>query len=224
MFPPLLGCSALRKTICDPNPIEILKGINFQIREGETVAITGTSGTGKTTFLHLLALLDSPSRGTIQIRGKNVDGSQGALWRRQYMALVFQGFYLIDEWTALNNALLPALICGDLNQNAKERGKELLVRMGLEKRMRTRASALSGGEKQRLSLARALLRRPKVILADEVTGNLDKETSLSVQNALFEQVELEKSALILVTHDENLAQRCQRGYRLQEGKLSEFSK
>ncbi len=209
----------LRKTYADPEEVEILKGIDLSIEPGETLAIVGTSGEGKSTLLHHLALLEEPTSGSIEIEGKPARPSSGTHIRRDVLAIVFQFYHLIESWSAFDNALLPAMIAGDRRDDASERCRELLARTHLLHREHTSAGLLSGGEKQRLCLARALMRRPKLILADEFTGNLDRSTAQIVADLLFEQIAQERTSLILVTHDLELAKRCQRQYRIEGGLL-----
>lgn len=223
MSTPLLNVRGLCKTFFDTQRLDILSDINFSVAPGQTVAIVGSSGEGKTTLLHLLALLDTPTCGVIEMQGRRVDERRGDLMRRDFLAIVFQFYYLIEEWTVLENALLPARIAGDGETASLARGLELLERVALTSKVQTRAALLSGGEKQRLCLARALLRRPKILLADEFTGNLDQTTGKLVQDLLFEQVSREMSALIVVTHDMELAARCQTQYRLAGGHLREIA-
>lgn len=223
MPPPFLRCRNLTKSMPDSSGVKILKGIDFEIDLGQSFAIIGASGSGKTTLLHLLALLERPSDGAIEFLGKRVTVADGDQMRRHLLGVVFQAFYLIEGWSVLDNVMLPALICGDQLPPAHRRAEQLLEQMHLDHRKKALAQTLSGGEKQRLCMARALLRRPKLILADEFTGNLDSATSIDIQNLLFEQIKNEGSALILVTHDQKLAQRCQRCYQLSEGSLSEIS-
>ncbi len=224
MSPPLLRCLGLGKTISDIPQIELFRHVDFEIFKGQSAAIIGASGSGKTTLLHLMALLDRPSSGVIEIEGKAVSVDDGDAMRRHLFGIVFQAFNLVEDWSCLNNVLLPAFICGDQLLSARSRAEQLLQRMGLTERIDTLARSLSGGEKQRLCMARALLRRPKLILADEFTGNLDRATSIAVQDLLFELIEREQLALILVTHDEELAKRCMRCYRLCDGILRESPK
>lgn len=223
MSPPLLRCLGLGKTLSDNSQIELFQHVDFEIFKGQSAAIIGASGSGKTTLLHLMALLDRPSSGVIEIEGKAVSVDVGDAMRRQ-LGVVFQAFYLVEEWSCLDNVLLPAFICGDQLLSARSRAAQLLQSMGLTDRIDALARSLSGGEKQRLCMARALLRRPKLILADEFTGNLDRATSIAVQDLLFEQIKREEAALILVTHDEELAKRCMRCYRLCDGILREIPK
>ena len=223
MSTPILKVRGLCKTFFDTQRLDILSDINLSVAPGQTIAIVGSSGEGKTTLLHLLALLDTPTSGVIEMQGQAVDERGGDLIRRDFLAIVFQFYYLIEEWTVLENALLPAWIAGDVDVASRTRCLELLERVALTPKLQTRAALLSGGEKQRLCLARALLRRPKILLADEFTGNLDRTTGKLVQDLLFEQVSRERSALIVVTHDMELAARCQTRYRLVGGHLREIA-
>lgn len=220
---PLLSARGLSKSHFETERLDILRDVSIDVQPGQTVAILGSSGEGKTTLLHLLALLDTPTSGVIEMGGRIVDERRGDLMRRDFLAMVFQFYYLIEEWTVMENALLPASIAGDEMAASRTRCRRLLERVSLTSKLHVRAALLSGGEKQRLCLARALLRRPKLLLADEFTGNLDRANGKIVQDLLFEQVACEMSALVIATHDEELAARCQTRYRLSGGYLSELS-
>ena len=202
--------------------VTVLKDVNLNIQAGESVAVVGPSGSGKTTLLLLLAGLDSPEDGNIEILGTRLDALSAdelADLRRDRMGIVFQSFHLIPSLTALGNAALPLQIAGDADADAKAR--EILSRVGLAHRESHYPMQLSGGEQQRVAIARALVHSPPLILADEPTGNLDKDTGMATSDLLFELHDTLGSTLVLVTHDNALAARCDRQLRLDGGCLVE---
>jgi len=202
--------------------VTVLKDVNLNIQAGESVAVVGPSGSGKTTLLLLLAGLDSPEDGNIEIMGTRLDALSAdelADLRRDRMGIVFQSFHLIPSLTALGNAALPLQIAGDADADAKAR--EILSRVGLAHRESHYPMQLSGGEQQRVAIARALVHSPPLILADEPTGNLDKDTGMATSDLLFELHDTLGSTLVLVTHDNALAARCDRQLRLDGGCLVE---
>lgn len=202
------------------SPIRVLDEVNFSMERGDTVAIVGPSGSGKTTLLQLLAALEQPTNGNIQLDQQSLaqlSADQLADFRRDNMGIVFQSFHLIDSLTALANAALPLDIAGD--KNALSLAQGMLERVGLKHRMHHYPQQLSGGEQQRVAIARALVHQPRLVLADEPTGNLDEETGKRVADLLFELHEQSDSTLVLVTHDMRLAQRCKRLFCLESGKL-----
>ena len=202
--------------------VTVLKDVNLNIQAGESVAVVGPSGSGKTTLLLLLAGLDSPEDGNIEILGTRLDALSAdelADLRRDRMGIVFQSFHLIPSLTALGNASLPLQIAGDADADAKAR--EILSRVGLAHRESHYPMQLSGGEQQRVAIARALVHSPPLILADEPTGNLDKDTGMATSDLLFELHDTLGSTLVLVTHDNALAARCDRQLRLDGGCLVE---
>lgn len=205
-------------------PIQVLQGLDLNVSEGETIAVLGQSGSGKSTLLSLLAGLDLPDDGSVTLCGQDVsrlDEATLARFRSKNMGIVFQQFHLMSYLTALENVALPLEISGDASAKASARrtAEELLKRVGLAHRMNHLPSQLSGGEKQRVAIARAIATRPKLILADEPSGNLDNRTGEQIMDLLFEQVSEHRTALILVTHNEDLAGRCSRKVRLENGKL-----
>jgi len=205
-------------------PLPVLAGIDLTIRQGETVAIMGPSGSGKTTLLLLLAGLELPNAGTIQLDSatlSNMTADQLADWRRDYLGIVFQSFHLMPGLTALGNVSLPLEIAGQAN--AVKRARRMLTKVGLSDRAQHYPSQLSGGEQQRVAIARALIHSPKLILADEPTGNLDLKTGEITAKLLFALNQEVGSTLVVVTHDEAMAARCQRVLRLHQGQLIEDS-
>ena len=202
--------------------LNVLKGVDVFIGDGETVAIVGPSGSGKTTLLLLLAGLELPQQGDIKLDGislSELSSDELADVRRDNLGIIFQSFHLVPSLTALGNVTLPLEIAG--KENAKQRATELLDKVGLAQRMDHYPSQLSGGEQQRVAIARALVHAPKMVLADEPTGNLDINTGAKIIELLFALNADAGSTLVLVTHDEAIARRCQRVLRLQDGKLVE---
>ena len=202
--------------------LEVLSEVHMRIADGETVAIVGPSGSGKTTLLILLAGLEAPTAGSIRIDGDDVTGLDAdalADIRRDKLGIVFQSFHLVPCLTALGNVSLPVEIAG--HENARSRARQLLERVGLADREHHYPSQLSGGEQQRVAIARALAHSPSVLLADEPTGNLDINTGASIIEMLFELNAESGSTMVLVTHDAEIARRCQRVFHLDNGKLIE---
>jgi putative ABC transport system ATP-binding protein len=202
--------------------LEVLTNVNFEVTDGDTVAIVGPSGSGKTTLLVLLAGLELPAEGSVRLDGHALDElDEDALadLRRDHIGIVFQSFHLVPSLTALGNAALPLEIAGA--EDSRARAQAMLERVGLGGREDHYPAQLSGGEQQRVAIARALVHAPKLLLADEPTGNLDLRTGETIIDLLFELNADSGSTLILVTHDEALARRCQRVVRLHEGQLIE---
>jgi len=202
--------------------LDVLEGVDLQVAGGETIAIVGPSGSGKTTLLVLLAGLEQPVSGEISIDGValgSLDADAMADWRRDRLGIIFQSFHLVQSLTALGNVALPLEIAGA--ENALERAREMLQKVGLAERQDHYPMQLSGGEQQRVAIARALVHRPGLVLADEPTGNLDFATGAKIIELLFELNEEAGSTLVLVTHDDEIARRCQRVVRLQRGRLVE---
>lgn len=219
----LLVAKALRKTFHNPTPVEILKGINLEVSRGETVAILGRSGQGKSTLLQILGTLEKPTSGTLQLAGQQVTLFNKSKIRNRHLAFVFQSFHLLEDYTALENVLMPARIArADLSSRgaAMERAHELLSLVGLSERTHFNAKLLSGGEKQRVAIARALCNDPDLLFADEPSGNLDKQTSKMIHELLIGFAKKSEKALILVTHDLELASLCDRRCVLEDGVLN----
>lgn len=202
--------------------LTILEDINLDIKTGESVAIVGSSGAGKSTLMTLLAGLDTPSDGVIELLGNDLtslnDEARAAI-RSKFVGFVFQSFLLIPSLSALDNVTLPCLLKGE--DEDTERAKSLLTAVGLEHRMEHSPAQLSGGEQQRVALARAFMIQPKVLFADEPTGNLDQQTAEKVIELLFELNKQHGTTLVLVTHDMKLAELCERRIRMHAGKLEE---
>lgn len=206
--------------------IPVLRGVDLSIQAGEKVALLGTSGAGKSTLLHLLGLLDAPTKGTIHYDGREVQSlpiAERARLRHQQVGFVFQFYHLIPELTALQNVLLATMMDASVLQywgkrkQAKASAIAILEQVGLGERLRHRPTELSGGERQRVAIARALIAEPKVVLADEPTGNLDSATAKEVVDLMFNIQRERQLAFLLVTHDEVLARRCDRIIRMKDG-------
>jgi putative ABC transport system ATP-binding protein len=198
----------------------ILDGVGLEINAGETVALVGASGSGKTTLLGILAGLDLPSGGTVTLVGReltSLDEEQRARIRGEHVGFVFQTFQLLSSLTALENVMLPAELHGE--RDAGEQARQLLDKVGLGQRLHHYPRQLSGGEQQRVAIARAFASRPNVLFADEPTGNLDTVTGGRIIDLLFELNEEYSTTLVLVTHDERLAARCQRVVVIDGGKI-----
>jgi lipoprotein-releasing system ATP-binding protein len=204
--------------------IDVLKGINLDLDAGETLAIVGASGIGKSTLLHMLGALDRPDSGTFLFQGDDVflfDHARLAQFRNVYVGFVFQFHHLLPEFSALENAMMPALIKGMSKQKAREAAEEILVRVGLKDRLYFRVGKLSGGEHQRVALARALVLKPVILLADEPTGNLDRRNSEHVHDLLLELNHEFRVTLIVVTHNMELASQMSRSATIIDGQLVE---
>lgn len=216
-----LRAQALGKRVQLPTgPLTILEGVSFSIKAGETVAIVGASGSGKSTLLSLLAGLDTPTSGEVELAGEplsKLDEDGRAAVRGRHVGFVFQSFQLLPSLTALENVMLPLELSGA--QDAEGQAREILRRVGLAERLTHYPRQLSGGEQQRVALARAFVTRPAVLFADEPTGNLDTKTGESVVELLFEMNAGSGTTLVLVTHDPTLAARCSRVLRIDAGRL-----
>lgn len=204
--------------------LALLKGIDIRIQAGESVAIVGASGSGKSTLLTMLAGLDTPSSGKVLINDTDItllDEEHRAQVRAQYIAFVFQNFQLLGSLTALENVMLPLEVRGQ--SNPQSTAQQYLERVGLGKRLDHYPKQLSGGEQQRVALARAFACEAPLLFADEPTGNLDSATGRAIADLIFELNSENNTTLILVTHDEKLAQRCQRQLRMEEGRITEIT-
>lgn len=208
--------------------LTIFENLTLEILAGEQVAITGRSGSGKSTLLGILATLDQAVSGELYIHGEAVHGlneEQRALVRLQYIGFVFQSFQLLPSLMALENVMLPLRLQPNFNYaTAEQKALQLLKRVGLERQATQTPKVLSGGEQQRVAIARALVSDPKIIFADEPTGNLDGDTAKEIEQLLFELNREMGTTLVLVTHDPKLAQQCQRHFELKQGQLIEHSK
>ena len=206
--------------------LEILKDINLEIGQGEIVALVGPSGSGKSTLLHIAGLLDTPTAGTIEIAGQNTtkmnDAGRTKL-RQKTIGFVYQSHLLLPDFNALENVMMPQLIAGVKEREAKIRAKELLAEVGLSHRLTHRAGQLSGGEQQRVAIARALANSPTLLLADEPTGNLDPKTADEVFDIFLRIVRQTGLSALLATHNPDLAQKMDRRICVADGQISELS-
>lgn len=204
--------------------LEVLKGISLEVKKGELVSIVGASGAGKTTLLQLIGTLSRADEGRIEIDGYDVTTlSDDALsrFRNQKIGFVFQFHHLLPEFSALENVMIPALIAGRERGGAEARARELLHMMGLTERLEHKPSQLSGGEQQRVSIARALINNPAVVLADEPSGNLDSRNRDEIHRLFFELRERTGQTIVIVTHDEKLASTADRCIRIEDGRVAE---
>ncbi|MDM1696367.1 ABC transporter ATP-binding protein [Thiopseudomonas alkaliphila] len=198
--------------------LNILQNISFSLNQGDSLAITGSSGSGKSTLLGLLAGLDTPSQGSVKLAGhllETLNEDQRAAVRAAHVGFVFQAFQLLDTLSALENVMLPLELAG--TNNAAQQALELLQRVGLAHRTKHTPRQLSGGEQQRVAIARAFAARPKILFADEPTGNLDSKTGQHISDLIFALNQEQGTTLVLVTHDQHLAQRCPQQLRLEAG-------
>lgn len=203
-------------------PVHVLKGVNLSIFRDDLTAITGSSGSGKSTLLHILGGLDRPDRGTVRFRDADIaamDDEMLARFRNHNIGFVFQFHHLLPEFTALENVFMPGLIAGKSMKDIRERAEYLLGETGLKDRVHHRPSELSGGEQQRVAVARALMNEPDIIMADEPTGNLDEANTEKLLSVLLTLKEKEKSAIVLITHDYRIADIASTKYKLQNGIL-----
>ena len=219
----ILACQQLTKRYAQGElDVEVLKGINLTINAGELTAIMGASGSGKSTLLHLLGGLDKPTAGEVVLAGVNlnqVSANKLAKLRNQSLGFIYQAHHLLGEFTVLENVAMPLLIGGESVKHAKQRAEGLLARVGLGHRIKHKPGELSGGERQRAAVARALINKPALILADEPTGNLDSKTGANITELLFELNQERGTTLILVTHDARLAARCGQSIQLSAGRV-----
>jgi lipoprotein-releasing system ATP-binding protein len=225
--PPVLAAEGVKKSYwLGKREIPILKGVDLAVQPGEMVALLGASGAGKSTLLHLLGLLDTPTSGRVLYDGHPVHDlkvTQRAALRHRHVGFVFQFYHLIPELSALQNVLLARMMQKSVGQYWRERkttreaAEHILGEVGLSQRLSHRPSELSGGERQRVAVARALLQNPRIVLADEPTGNLDSETAEGVMELLFRINRERQLAFLLVTHNEELAKKCHRVVRLRDG-------
>jgi lipoprotein-releasing system ATP-binding protein len=214
----ILSASKLKKKFKTPEPVEILSDVSLEVRAGESIAITGRSGEGKTTLLHILGSLEPFDSGELIIANQSLQSNMTPKFRNRRIGFIFQAFNLLEDFTALENVLMPARIARQPFD--REKGKRLLSLVGLQHRADFSAKLLSGGERQRVAIARALCNDPDLLFADEPSGNLDHANAAAVSNLLFDLVASSHKTLLLVTHDMELAARCDRKLSLCQGKLS----
>ena len=213
----------LRKTFSGPNSVQVLRGINLEMSESQSLAIMGPSGSGKSTLLHLIGTLEAPTSGEILINSQNpftLSEPDLARFRNRVIGFVFQDHHLLPQFTVLENVILPAMANPPKNgAELEQRARNLLTRVGLQDRFTHLPAQLSGGESQRVAVARALINQPSLLLCDEPTGNLDADTADAVSSLLFELHQQEKNILITVTHNPELAARFQKILHLRHGEL-----
>lgn len=222
---PVLRAHHIEKSFKDDSDsgrLEILTDVNLEIGKSEVIAIIGSSGCGKSTLLHILGGLDHPNSGAVEWSGQsiyNLKTDKLADLRNRNVGFVFQFHHLLPEFTAIENVMMPAFISGTPQSKAEKKATALLDRLGLGKRLSHRPSQLSGGEQQRVSMARALMNEPSMILADEPTGNLDAANTESILSQLFELRDDRELSIALITHERDIADRCDVVYELQNGVL-----
>lgn len=200
--------------------LEVLKGIDIAINKGEVVSIVGASGAGKTTLLTILGTLDLPDQGQLEINNQNImqlDSGKLSAFRNEHIGFVFQFHHLLPEFTALENVCMPALIKGTSKKEAEQRAQQLLDRLGLSGRMQHKPSELSGGEQQRVAVARALMNEPAVVFADEPSGNLDSSTAKELHELFFTLRDEMQQTFVIVTHNEQLANMADRKLVMKDG-------
>ena len=206
--------------------LQVLRGIDFYAAPSEVVAIMGASGAGKSTLLQILGTLSHPEGGSLTIAGKDVLSLKGdalSAFRNKQIGFVFQAHHLLPEFTAVENVMIPALIAGVKEKEARARALELLSEVGLSARSEHKPSQLSGGEQQRVAIARALINQPSVLFADEPSGNLDSATKAEIHKLFFEMRERHGQTIVMVTHDPDLAKICDRSLFMRDGKFEDFS-
>jgi len=227
MNEPVISCVDLHKSFAEGElHVDVLRGINLQVSRGESIAIMGTSGSGKSTLLHLLGGLDIPNKGEISVVGKKTtsltDAERGKL-RNESLGFIYQFHHLLPEFTALENVAMPLLISDKYDAIAAARSaSELLEKVGLGDRLQHKPGELSGGERQRAAIARAMVTRPECILADEPTGNLDEKTADQVFELMLELKQDVGTSFIMVTHNQNLAEKMDKTYQLHDGLLEVY--
>jgi lipoprotein-releasing system ATP-binding protein len=219
--PPLLRVVGLRKSFRHGGKdLHVLRGVDLIIDRGEMVAIVGASGAGKSTLLHIVGTLDAPSAGSVEFDGIDVarmSGREVAAFRNKTIGFVFQFHHLLPEFNAVENAMMPAIIAKVPTPEARARATKLLEEVGLGQRLTHRPSELSGGEQQRVAIARALVMEPRLLLADEPTGNIDSQTAAGIHELFFELNRRHGTTMILVTHDERLAVKMPRRVEIRDG-------
>jgi putative ABC transport system ATP-binding protein len=222
MSEPIISVEHVYKSVTDSTgTLDILRDIDFSLAPRETAAIVGASGSGKSTLLSIVAGLDTPTRGTVRLAGRDLfamDEDDRAEWRAQQVGFVFQSFQLMGNLTALENVMLPLELAG--RKDARKAAADMLARVGLDQRLSHYPKVLSGGEQQRVALARAFVVQPAVLLADEPTGSLDFATGETVMQLMFDLNREQGTTLVLVTHDRAIAARCERRITIEAGRIA----
>lgn len=224
--PVVLHANKIYKSFYHPTKVTVLKGIDLTVYQGEAIAITGRSGEGKSTLLQMLGTLEDPCSGTLQIASLPVTRSNKSTIRNRHIAFVFQSFHLLEDYTALENVLMPAKIARKntrAGSSAYKNGLELLESVGLAERAHFHTKLLSGGERQRVAIARALCNDPDIVFADEPSGNLDHQTADRIHELLLNFARKAGKSVIIVTHDQELAKLCDKRYILSGGVLHEIT-
>lgn len=205
--------------------ITALDNVNLSIAQGEFLCILGTSGSGKTTLLHIMAGLEKPVRGEVLVKGVSLTKMKEkdmAYFRRKHMGFIFQSYNLIPTLTAVENVALPLIFDGVEKREREKRARDLLIQLGLKERLKNKPTEMSGGQQQRVSIARALVNNPKIIFADEPTGNLDSKTTKEIMDILYERVKASGVTLIMVTHDLDLAHYADRVIHMVDGQITKI--
>ncbi|MFY7879001.1 MAG: ABC transporter ATP-binding protein [Lacibacter sp.] len=215
----MLSCKNIRKRY---GSLDVLRGVDLEIQKGEVVSLVGSSGAGKSTLLHILGTLDDPDSGEVWLNNQRIDTLKGnalAAFRNRHIGFVFQFHHLLPEFTALENVCIPGWLGHRRKKEVEQRGRELLGLLGLQERINNKPAALSGGEQQRVAVARALINQPDVILADEPTGNLDSANANELHRLFFHLRDRFQQTFLIVTHNEQLAEQCDRIVHMKDGHI-----